>query len=286
MRTITTSLLAAVVAAPLVGPTASAQQYADVLGDYSPGANVDNHYPSGLPLANANAALGGPTAQVLLGTYDDGQGNPEAEAHTNIVSLGSYTGGTGLVVGFSNGVANLSGADLLIAGNAFPGSYEPAFVEVAVESAGGGAIANGWQDETFYLIKPGNFAALNKIGNDPRAVAQDIPHDDFDNDGFSEYGAGAFENPPTGFADVTAGGDLIDIADAIDAVGNPVALTDIAYIRLRSVTDDEFNFVFDFEEFGTNPITAEVDYIENLHVPEPTALALIALGGMALIRRR
>lgn len=279
--------LACIVTAVLsAGRAANAQQYADVLGDYAPGNDVDDHYPSGLPLSNPDAALGGPAAEVLLGTYDDGAGNPNAQAFTNIVSLGAFSGGTGLIVGFSGGVANLPGDDLRIGGNAFAGSHEPAFVEVAIETDGGGATADGWQDETFYLIKPSNFALLAKVGNDPRGVAQSIPHNDFDADGFSEYGPGPFQSPPTGYADVSAGGDLIDLADAIDADGNPVALAGIAYIRLHSVSDDQFTFIYDYVDYGTNPITAEVDYIENLHVPEPTAASLIGVGALALLRRR
>jgi hypothetical protein len=286
MRGTTWMMMCAAVLA--VTGMARAQQYADVLGDYSPGASVDDDYYSGILLDDPNAALGGPGIDVLLGVGDhDGDGGtPDVPIYSRVVSLGSYSGGGGLVLGFSGGVTNGAGADLRIVGNAFFGAYEPAFVEVAIETDGGGATAGGWSDETFYLIKPSNFAALAKVGNDPRAAAQSIPHGDFDGDGFSEYGVGPFATPPTGYADVTAGGDLIDLSDAIDAAGDPAALAQIAYIRMRSVTDDEFDYVYDFVPYGTNPITAEIDYIENLQAPEPTALGLMMVGAAGVLRRR
>jgi hypothetical protein len=232
-------------------------RYADVLGYYEPGQNVDAVFGSS-PIElfdNAQAALGGPGEQVVLsqGTLAE------------IVSLGGWTDdpatGTnsrtpGIVVGFSVQVLNVPGDDLLIVGNA-PAAftfYEPGFVEVAVESDGGGATPGGWQDETFYLLKPGNFAQIT----DPRTANNTITITS--NPDFSLNYSIPFDDDANlpGYFDVTPGGDGFDLADAIDLAGNPVALTGIAYVRMRSASDSAF-------PFGTS-IAPDVDYIEVLGI--------------------
>jgi len=133
---------AAGVCASVFCTQAMGARYADVLGYYEPGQNVDAVFGSD-PVElfdNAQAALSGPGEEVALS-----QGTL-----TQVVSLGGWTDdpatGTnsltpGLVVGFSVEVLNAPGDDLLIVGNAPAGFtfYEPGFVEVAVESDGGGA---------------------------------------------------------------------------------------------------------------------------------------------------
>ncbi len=240
----------------LVGPATEsvwAARYADVPGYYEPGQHVDVVYGSNPiePYNNPLAALGGPGEQVLLS-----QGTP-----TEIVSLGSWSDdpGTGdntkppsLVVGFSVEVINGPGDDLKIVGNA-PSTftfYEPGFVEVAVESDGGGAKPGGWADETFYLLRPGNYDLIL----DPRLAVNPIAATN--NPDFSLSYSPPFDDPATlsGYFDVTPGGDLFDLSDAIDLNGNPVALPAIAYVRLRSVSDSPF-------PFGTY-FSPEVDYLE------------------------
>jgi len=237
------------------GSTASGARYADALVYYEPGQNVDVVYGSD-PIErydNAHAALGGPGEQVALS-----QGTL-----TNIISLGSWTDdnatGTnsqspGLVVGFTTEVLNGPGNDLLIVGNA-PSSFsfhEPGFVEVAIESDGGGAKTGGHLDETFYLIKPGNYDQII----DPRAGSNAI--NITNNPDFSLTYSSPFDDPGNlpGYFDVTAGGDTFDLDDAVDAGGNPVGLSSIAYVRMRSVSDSGF-------PFGTF-ISPEVDYLEVL----------------------
>jgi len=242
--------------ATAIAPAAGAR-YADVPGYYEPGGNVDVVFGSS-PLEffdNAQAALGGPGEQVALS-----QGTL-----TEIVSLGGWTDDPltginsvtpGLVVGFSVEVLNGPGNDLLVVGNA-PSAftfYEPGLIEVAIESDGGGAKPNGWQDETFYLIKPGNFAQIT----DPRTATNDITVTS--NPDFSLTYSTPFNDDTNlpGYFDITPGGDGFDIADAIDSVGNQVWLTSIAYVRLRSVSDSAF-------PFGSF-ITPEVDYLQVLEI--------------------
>lgn len=237
----------------LFGTPALGARYADVLGYYEPGQNVDVVYGSD-PIElydNALAALGGPGLEVAL---------PQGTI-TEIVSLGGWTdestSGTnnrtpGLVVGFSTEVTNAIGNDLLIVGNT-PSDfvfYEPGFVEVAIESDGGGAKPDGWQDETFYLLKPGNYDLIT----DPRTAPSNISITT--NPDFSLNYPIPFDDDTNlpGYFDVTHGGDMFDIDDAIDVAGNQVTLDSIAYVRLRSVSDSSFPFGSFF--------APDVDYLE------------------------
>lgn len=236
---------------------ASGARYADVPGYYEPGNNVDAVFGSD-PVElfdNALAALGGPGEQVALS-----QGTL-----TEVVSLGGWTDDpasgtnnrtTGLVVGFSVEVLNGTGDDLLIVGNAPAGFtfYEPGFVEVAVESDGGGAKPGGWQDETFYLLKPGNYDQIT----DPRTAPTDITI--ISNPDFSLNYSAPFDDDTNlpGYFDVTPAGDAFDLSDAIDINGDPVNLNSIAYVRLRSVSDSAF-------PFGTF-LAPDVDYLEVLEI--------------------
>ncbi len=241
-----------------VGPPVYGERYADVLGYFEPGQHVDVVYGSD-PIElydNAQAALGGPGEQVALS-----QGTL-----TEIVSLGGWSddagSGTndrtpGLVVGFSNEVLNAPGDDLLIVGNA-PSTftfYEPGFVEVAVESDGGGAKPGGWQDETFYLIKPGHYDVITDPRTAPTAIGITTNPD------FSLNYSSPFDDDTNlpGYFDITHGGDGFDLADAIDLAGNPVTLSSIAYVRLRSISDSAFPFGSYF--------APEVDYLKVLELP-------------------
>ena len=234
---------------------AMAARYADVPGYFEPGSNLDVVYGSS-PIEyynNPQAALGGPGELVALahGTQ------------TGIVSLGGWsddptTGSNdrtpGLVVGFSTTILNAPGNDLLIVGNA-PSTfsfYEPGFVEVAAESDGGGAAQDGWQDETFYLIRPNNYGQIN----DPRLADNAISI--INNPDFSLSYSPPFDNKENleSYFDVNHGGDGFDLDNAIDLSGNPVSLNEIAYVRMRSVSDSAF-------PFGSF-LSPEVDYLQSL----------------------
>jgi len=190
-----------------------------------------------------------------------------------IVSLGGWTDDpgtgsgnpTGLVLGWSQPVLNGPGVDLRVVGNAFDGFYEPGTIEVALESDGGGATTEGWQDETFYLVRPDN---LGSLPTDPRTGTNPVMFDAFAS---SPYSEAWWQLPLSGYADVHPGGDLIDLDDAIDSNGNPVDLESIAYIRVRSVSDSSLG-AFGF--FST-----EIDYIEALqNAPPPQKITSIATG--------
>ena len=243
------------VCAAIFSSAAHGARYADVLGYYEPGQNVDVVYGSD-PIElynNPHAALGGPGVEVSLS-----QGTL-----TQIVSLGGWLDDagsgtndhtTGLVVGFGVEVLNGVGDDLLIIGNA-PSDfmfYEPGFVEVAIESDGGGATDDGWQDEMFYLLRPGNYEQIA----DPRDSSNAI--DITTNPDFSLNYAPPFDDQTNlpGYFDVTHGGDAFDLDDAIDTTGNAVSLHSIAYVRLRSVSDSAFPFGSYF--------APDVDYLEVL----------------------
>jgi len=274
-----------VVVVGLMATASFGQQYADILADYNPGDNV-----GGIDIGfgaikqdNPQAAIDGPSASVL--NSDD--------ASVSSVSLGGWTRtGTevgesvGLILGFSGGVTNDTGVDFKVVGNAPNfGFWEPGYVEVAVESDGGGATAGGWLDETFYLLKPSNYGALP---HDPRTgpiavdyAAQTAGEWDF------AY-SGTFEtNNHDGWADFTYEGDAFNIDWAIDGSGNTVSLGQIAYIRMRTATDSSINYE---DQLGAGVIdyfSAEIDYVENLNViPEPATMALLATGVAAATRRR
>ena len=283
------SRLSAALAVMVVGACAQpvwCAQFADVLGYFEPGRNVasvDIGF-GGFERDNPSAALGGPG--VLVNTS---RGEP-----TDIVSLGGWTDdpatGSGrtpaLVVGFSSPVANIAGNDFRIVGNAPSfGFHEPGTVEVARESGGGGATTDGWTDETFYLLRPSNFDQIN----DPRAAPNDIPYATRTPGVFDfVYGPGPFAdgNALSGYADVTFGGDEFEIDRAIDLNNNPVPLDDIAYVRVRTVTDSSIDF--SSIDFGNGPLgidffSTEVDYLVAL--PGPQTSGLLVAGAVAALAR-
>lgn len=249
--------------------TASAGPWADVICSYEAGANP-------------NTGFTNPNALFTKATSDD---DPDG-----IVSLGMYRKSTlrgepvGIIAGFSTSIPNVDGNDLLIVGNARTGWYEPGYVEVARESSGPGATANGWEDETFYLLKPSNY---DQVG-DPRTdgpLTINWSQDNFDN-GLNPYtdAAWADQSTLTGYADVTPGGDALNLDWAIDLNGDPVSLADIAYVRIRTVTDGnpDANPPTYAGVFGV--FSTDLDYIQA--IPEPTSLGLLGMGMLTLLHRR
>ncbi len=232
---------------------AQADRYADTLGYFEPGNNVDAVFGSD-PVElydNALAALGGPGQQVSLsqGTFTE---TVSLGGWSDDPATGTHNQSPGLVIGFGVEVFNIPGDDLLVVGNA-PSAfkfYEPGFVEVAFESDGGGAKPSGWQDETFYLLRPGNFDQIN----DPRTANNPISITN--NPDFSLTYSAPFDDDTNlpGYFDVTPGGDAFNFDDAIDGNGDPVFIGSIAYVRLRSVSDSAF-------PFGTF-LAPEVDYLQ------------------------
>ncbi len=242
----------------------AANNWADVLCSYEAGVNPVTGF------TDPNAVF---------------QSATDTDDSSGLVSLGMWQKSSirgepvGIILGFSTSIANGDGSDLNIVGNAMTSWYEPGYVEVARETSGDGATADGWEDETWYLLKPSNY----DIVGDPRLGPLDITFNQAEfNAGRNPYTEAAWSNQSalTGYTDVTQGGDLFDIDWAIDAGGNPVALDDIAYVRIRTVTNSTAG---DFGYF-----TTELDSIEYLNgvTPEPTTLVLLIAGGVGMLKKR
>lgn len=242
---------------------AQAGPMADVLVYFEQGLD-----PAGGPTWSdpANAVDGNLSTGVSLGRWSD---NPDQGTNDRPV---------GLVVGFSRSVRNGPSDDLIVYGNPFTGWYEPGYVEVARETSGPGATTGGWQDETFYLLKPSNFDNVGDPRQGPLAMGYYLDPNTWE----SSYGPG-WSQSVTGYADVATGGDALDLDWAIDAAGVPVVLPDIAYVRIRTATDDSS---------GWSYFSTEVMGVESVHgpVPEPGTISLAAvavvLGGVAVAGRR
>ncbi len=136
---------------------------ADVLCYYECGLNVPTHWQTGDRFDDATQALSANGYIVSLGQWTDDAG------------YGTNDRPVGLLLGFSTSIHNGSGNDLKIVGNAFSGWYEPGYVEVARETSGSGATVDGWQDETFYMIKPGNYDSARHSGVGFRCVYHQTP---------------------------------------------------------------------------------------------------------------
>lgn len=255
----------AVGAVLVLGAVAQAGPWADVMCSYEAGVNPVTGFTDPNALFTKADRIDDPTGIVSLGMYQKSTQRDEP---------------VGIIAGFSTSIPNVAGNDLLIVGNAMNGWYEPGYVEVARETSGSGATVDGWLGETFYLLKPSNY---DQVG-DPRTdgpLTINWSQDNFDN-GLNPYTDPAWSDQSalTGYADVTNGGDAMDLDWAIDINGDPVSLADIAYVRIRTVTDSAAG-VFGY-------FTTELDYIQAIPepLPDPASLGLLGLGGLALLRRR
>ena len=280
----------------LLSSLASAGDLADIISyceiGQNPTGGIAWMYPDNVLVKEGGISLGNWNDQVGLSSviesmtgYNMDQGNP-----------------TGLVVGFSAAVNNGNGNDLLIMGNVLQDESdynwaEPGYIEVAMETTitgQNGATANGWQDETFYLIKPGNYDIVGDPRNGPLNGIYtyiDDPSGEVDENGDpiqiptypGSWGediiaAGGNHEDLYGYADWNPSGDRVDIDDAIDMDGNYVSLDNIAYVRIRTASND------DAGAFGT--MSTEVLYVENISlIPEPATITLSLLAVAAISRR-
>lgn len=256
-------LAALAVAICMPGAARSDLTWANLVCSYEAGKNPNAGF------TNANAVL-----KLAVGPDD-----PEG-----IVSLGMWSQSilrgepVGIIVGFSLPARNIAGDDLFIKGNAFAGWYEPGYVEVARETTAPAASMDGWQDETWYLLKPSNFSAVGDPRLNPLPIAFDQSEMDAGRNPFTDPN---WSDPSAlrGYADVSPSGDYFDIDWAIDAAGNPVILPEISYVRIRTVTDSPAGA---FGYFST-----DIDYVAAVEVvPEPGTLLSLVLGGLLLGRRR
>ncbi len=252
MRTGFNTLCVMVVLIGGLSPRGFSENLADVLCSYEHGL---------YPVINNEGTFTNPQAvfTAATGPSDD----------TGIVSLGQWTDDpaqgnginpVGIILGFSTSIVNGVGNDLKIKGNSRTGWYEPGYVEVARETSGSGATVDGWTDEDWYLLKPSNYDQL-PFPYDPRIGSIDIAYN------FSTGYAESYwsDQSMTGYADVDADGDFMDISWAIDMDGTEVELSDIAYVRIRTVSDSPAG---PFGGFST-----EIDYVEYLNGVVPTLLA-------------
>ena len=290
-------LLAAVL---LAGAAATAQ--AGPIADLVAYCEIGQNATGGLAWMDPDNVLGRDHAGLSLGNWTDMTGLSDVVEDLTGYNMDQGQP-TGLVLGFSTPVANGPGNDLRIMGNAMPiegTEYywsEPGYIEVAMETTAGqsGATADGWMDETFYLIKPSNYDLVGDPRNGP--LSNILIYGDDPSGAVDEYGdpiqvqyyagswgkdlidVGGSQLDLYGYADWNPAGDEVDLADAIDAAGQAVDLANIAYVRIRTVSDDETGI------FGS--MSTEVTYVEDISVaPEPASLAVLALGALAARRRR
>ncbi|EHQ30522.1 hypothetical protein [Mucilaginibacter paludis] len=187
-----------------------------------------------------------------------------------LVSLGAWGGY--IVLGFDHTVLDVAGKpDLIIYGNAFIGFAEPGVVWVMQDSNGNGKPDDTWyeltgsaQYKTGYLrnysvtyTRPGcdTCSVLWKDSQGKTGVVKTnifhtqpyfpigikansytltgtlLPSSNIDNSNPSYITSAPFD---FGYADNTAGGDQVDIANAIDSNGDRVTLKGIDFIKVQT----------------------------------------------------
>ncbi len=227
------------------------ENWADVLCSYEHGLYPNTGYTNPEAVFSAAAAGDDSNGLVSLGQWTD---DPAQGNNTNPV---------GIILGFSTSILNGAGNDIKIQGNAMFGWWEPGYVEVARETSGSGATATGWTDETWYLLKPSNY---DELPHDPRTGPIDIAYS-IENlySGENPYTDSYWSsNTMTGYADVAVGGDYMDISWAIDMNGVAVELTDIAYVRIHSVSNSLAGSPLDQDTF-MGGFSADINYVEFLN---------------------
>jgi len=254
----------------------AASNFATRVLEYGPGADVGSYN-------NPCLALGAPAPN----------GTPGAPDNSSVVSLGGFGGY--ITLGFDHQIednpSNLGNRDFIIFGNSFYvngneyiHAQEPGYVEVAADSNG-----NGLADDTFYLIpgipNPG-IPAPFPISDNYWGV-NGVDHRDYFTKGYADvtptlgesYGSALVPDDPwtVGITPGSRGGDAFDIADAVNASGDPVNLSYVDFVRITTAIDASW-------PCGT-AISAEVDAIANVAaVPEPATGITVLMGLPLLIR--
>ena len=285
-----TRLPAILIAAAVVSPTAYAQRIAADAPELVGFATTVEAFSPATPgdlssdVNDPSAALGAPNVSF----------DPETFAPIGLVSLGDPPAGTSpgsITLGFNQAITDGTGADFAVFENA--SDFGTLFVELAfVEVSTNGTdfarfptFSETTFDSTLFGVTPANTTP----------AATDLLPDFSGNQDFSTVPA---TNVITGFAGVDPGlfGTLFDLsalANEAQVLNGEVDLTTINFVRLVDVpgdgrvTDSQGNPIFD--AFSPNNATGgfDLDAVGVLNtVPEPTAAALLALGGLALLRRR
>jgi len=232
--------------------------WADAVLDYTPGP--------GALLTNSNLAIGTPAG-----------GGPSRPDNTSVVSLGGQ-GGT-ITLRFNTPVTddpgNAFGLDCIVYSNAFwnGGNPQVKFQEPAVIEISEDVNGNGLADDPWYLI-PGSRdfpcvpfpevdepAGPSNSPEQPDLLAGSIRNPNtYDADPANdeeEYNWGYAEMAPTmtpyldnyvrpddplavGLTPRSGGGDAFDIAWAVDAAGDPAAISQFHFIRMTTLVDRVF----------------------------------------------
>lgn len=257
-------------------PTGSATGPATTDAFASPGVELQEN--SGLTVAGGSI-VGSP--RIGLGGFAGyGIGGFAATGSTLLISSGSVTGGAGIDdTVASNDAIRLSGADITITGGTIAGGVNP------TNPNGGQAlnISNGTLD-----ISGGDFIGQNTTTLNLFQVSGTISGGSFTTLAQTQILAlGSFDTPAT--LDITGGdwelGSLISVGEGttlnLFGTGFQTELTDIGNGLLRDVltgTLDDGSPI----EFVLNPnSTGTINLI-----PEPTSLALLGMGGVAVLTRR
>ncbi|MBE7175392.1 MAG: cell surface protein [Mucilaginibacter polytrichastri] len=210
-----------------------------------------------------------------------------------LVSLGAWGGY--VVFGFDHSVKDQAGADLMIYGNAFPNFAEPGVVWVMQDTNNNGKPDDTWyaisgsetgkagyvRDYTVTYTRPAddksdiswtdNQGNSGKIlhnsfhqqmyfpqwisGNSYTLSGVLLPSSNIDKSIPSNIKSLAFAS---GYADNTAGGDAIDIADAVDADGKKAAPGAIDFIKIQTGVMADLGWL--------GELSTEVSGVADLHL--------------------
>lgn len=260
-----------------ISTTASASPWAAEVVDYQPGVGSDPGYD------NPATALGEPsrfTPDPLYG-YDSVVSvfSPPFQAD-QVVSIGD---GGGLTVRFdeliTNDAAHLYGVDFIVFGNA---GFQLDFANytatnpAALLGRGNGRIEVSDDGVTFYEI-PGVRAdqLFPSVGYLDSGMFDPTPGQvpsDFRKPVNPALGLSAFDGLTyeqiLALYDGSGGGLGVDIATAVDGLGQPAGLTEVRYVRVSHSGADST----DIDGFAI--------------VPEPAAMLLLAAGGVLGFARR
>jgi hypothetical protein len=276
-----TMALSALLLAVATGAFAAAPDpFADWVVAYDPGAWAgDEHY------LQPESGLGPPTAVILDGTVT----RPDYAPYgwREVVTLGE--GGT-IVYGFDEPIVddplNPGGFDFIVFGNTFfwgQNRYdEPGMVYVSADGIDFYLVTTSYADHNVAngeaMLAAGSgvvFDAGSGDFMDGLYTLQPFPGPDGEVGTDDDFWGPFLPDPDPNdvyLAPWSCGGDAFDLADAVDAFGNPVALSQVSYVMV----------------IGGADVTTEIDAIVDVVpvVPEPGLLTVAGLGLVVVAFRR